>query len=222
MRPNLFLAMVVAGCVASACDDAGSREPASPTLDDANVTTFGIAEPSARQLEMVSDGEVNFQEYEEAYLAYIQCVGDGGIELREKPHLDAHGKYYEAAFWLGTESELEANKLIMQTCQDQHLLSVLRLWDSVNRPSEALLQQANQAVVDCLSSRSIEKPSHLSIDEFAVLLQAAASDEVRLIPTHLSLDDIEPVLAEGRDASELFASFLACRREVAQQFPVGW
>lgn len=222
MRPNFFLVVVVAGCVASACDDAGSREPTSSTVDDANVTTFGIAEPSARQLEMVSDGEVNFQEYEEVYLTYIQCVVDEGIELREKPRLDAHGKYYEASFWLGAETEVEANRLIMQTCQDQHLLSVLRLWDTANRPSGSLLQQANQAVVDCLDRRSIKKPSHLSIDEFAVLLEAAASGEVRLIPTHLSLEDIEVVLAEGRDASDLFASFLACRREVAQQFPVGW
>lgn len=222
MRPNFFLAIIVAGCIASACGDASSREAASPTADDANVTTFGIAEPSARQLVMISDGQVNFQEYEEAYLTYIQCIVDDGIELREQPHLDANGKYYEASFWLGSESELEANKLIVQTCQDRHLLSVLRLWDDANRPSESLLQQANQAVVDCLDKRSIKKPSHLTIDEFTILLQAAASGEVRGIPAHLSLDDIEDVLAEGHDASELFSAFLACRREVAQQFPVGW
>lgn len=222
MRVHFLLVIVAAGCLASACSAGGNRESASPTVNDANITTFGVTEPSARQLEMVSDGEVSFQEYEEAYLAYIQCVVDEGIKLREKPHLDAHGKYYEAKFSLGSEAELEANKLVLQTCQDRHLLSVLRLWDTANRPSESLIQAANQALVDCLSEQSIMMPAHLTIDEFAVLLEAAASGEARLIPAHLSLDDIETALAEGRDASMLFSAFLACRREVAQQFPVGW
>lgn len=222
MRSNFFLAIVMAGCVASACGDASGRESHPPTVNDANVTTFGVADPSARQLEMISDGAVSFQEYEEAYLTYIQCMVDGGIKLREKPHLDAQGKHYEASFSLGTERDLEANKLIMQTCQDQHLLSVLRLWDAANLPSEYLIQQANQAVVDCLDKQSIKKPLYLTIDEFGILLEAAASGEVRGIPAHLSLEDIKDVLAEGRDGPGLFSAFLACRRGVAQQFPVGW
>jgi hypothetical protein len=171
---------------------------------------------------MISDGKVNFEEYEEAYLAHIQCALDEGLELRQEPRLDAHRKYYEASFSLGSAAEYEANELRLETCQERHLLSVLRLWDAANRPSESLLQEANQALRACLTDLGIEMPPHLTGDDFGALLQAAASGEPGGIPAGRSLDEISELLAEHPDAAALFLEFLNCRERVGEQYPVGW
>lgn len=215
--------LLMAGAlVSSACSGDSGALP-GPSVNPLNILTSGAAEPSARQLELIADGEVNFQEYEEAYLAFVQCVTDAGITIREGPRLDVHGQNYRTSFAVGsTPAEAEASNRVMAECQDRHLRSVLVLWSAANRPSEALLQEAQQALRACLADRSIEMPPHLTGDDFGALLSAAASGEPGGIPAGRSLDEISPVLAEHPDAGAVFLEFLTCRERVGEQFAVGW
>lgn len=222
MVGSIALLLMAAALVISACSG-DSGELAGPTVDPVNILTSGAAEPSARQLEMIADGRVDFQEYEQAYLAFVQCVTDAGITIREGPRLDVHGQNYRTSFAMGsTPAEAQASNRLMAECQDRHLNSVLVLWSAANRPSEELLQEANQALRDCLAEREIEMPLHLTGDHFGALLSAAASGEPGGIPEGLSLDDISPLLAEHPDAGSVFFEFLTCRERVGEQYPVGW
>lgn len=219
---TLILLGAVASLVAACTGGDDDAEPGDPAVDPSDITTSGFADPSSRQLEMIADGEVTFEEYEEAFFAYIQCALDAGIRIREEPRLDAHGQYYSASFSMGAGAEYETNRLNLDTCQDRHLLSVLVLYADTTRPSESVLQKANEAVVSCLATNGIEMPSHLSLDDFAILLEAAASGDLEHVPPRLSLNDLEPLLIEAPDPGALFLTFLSCRDEAAQQYPVGW
>lgn len=225
-RLRLLLATIAASLFVVSCsgDDNGGRDRDAPGQSDVNAITSGGTKPSERQLELIADGKVTFTEYEEAYFAYIQCVKDAGLKLRTEPQLDAHRQYYEGgSFSVGSSAaEAESNGRIIETCEVRHLLSVLLLWTAANRPSEELLQEANQALRDCLAERAIDMPPHLTADHFGALLQAAASGEPGSIPDGRSLDDISPLLVEHPDAAALFLEFLNCRERVGEQYAVGW
>lgn len=223
LQPGLVLVVALASLVAACAGGDGDALPAGPTVDPAYILGSGLAEPSPRQLEMIADGEVTFEEYEEAFFAYYQCRLDAGMRVRQEPQLDVHGIKYEASFFMGsTTEELEENTLKAETCMERHLLSVLPLWSRATQPSEALLQEATEAVKSCLAAEQIEVPTHLSLDDFAILLEAAASGHVELVPSGLSLGDLEALLEAAPDAGVLFMTYIACRDEAAQQYPVGW
>jgi hypothetical protein len=215
--------LALLGGVLVSCSSGGDAAPSNrPTVDPALILTSGNNEPSERQLEMLADGEVTFQEYEEAFFAYVQCADDAGIGLRSEPQLDAHGLKYSATFRGAPDiAQAEANLQKLSTCEEIHLLSVLRLWDETNRPSEALLQEAEAAATACVAEGGVEIPPHLSFNDFGTLVAAVASGETRL-PSHLSLDDIQAVIEAFPDPSLPLLLFFQCREMIAAQYPVGW
>lgn len=111
-------------------------------------------------LELMEDGDLTFEEYEQTIFSYMRCMEDFGFEaVSNFPRLTPWGTYQVriASFDFGsrgiTPGEVTAHD---QACEQSYWRGISRLWDLAHQPTEIELQNARRDFASCLRERGIE------------------------------------------------------------------
>jgi hypothetical protein len=129
-----------------------------------------ISDASPEQAAALADGVLTFQEYEAAVLATVQCFREKGLSLYQEPALDALRNYAYSVF-LPNEGIQEAERS-MKDCEREHFNAVAMAWASYKAPNEAeILQQARDALGECIRARGQDAPEHPGVGELSSLIE---------------------------------------------------
>ncbi|MCC6958594.1 MAG: hypothetical protein IT301_02000 [Dehalococcoidia bacterium] len=165
-----FTAIAAATTVAIACY--GCRNEGSGEAADAPQGLNPVALTELRkgagkeQLEMLADGEVTFQEYEQAILSTITCISDAGITVGT-PELKYQRKYY----WYDWEIPGDkADELFpkLDACTGAWL-PIVDAWYLEIAPTEEEISAGRRALVTCLRDAGIDIPVEATEQDFARL-----------------------------------------------------
>ena len=165
-----FAAIAAATTVAIACY--GCRNEGSGEAADAPQGINPVALTELRkgagkeQLEMLADGEVTFQEYEQAILSTITCISDAGITVGT-PELKYQRKYY----WYDWEIPGDkADELFpkLDACTGAWR-PIVDAWYLEIAPTEEEISAGRRALVTCLRDAGIDIPLEATEQDFARL-----------------------------------------------------
>jgi len=118
------------------------------------------------QLEMLADGEVTFQEYEQAILSTITCISNAGITVGT-PELKYQRKYY----WYDWEIPGDkADELFpkLDACTGAWR-PIVDAWYLEIAPTEAEISAGRRALLTCLRDAGIDIPVEATEQDFARL-----------------------------------------------------
>jgi len=118
------------------------------------------------QLEMLADGEVTFQEYEQAILSTITCISNAGITVGT-PELKYQRKYY----WYDWEIPGDkADELFpkLDACTGAWR-PIVDAWYLEIAPTEEEILAGRRALVTCLRDAGIDIPVEATEQDFARL-----------------------------------------------------
>jgi hypothetical protein len=124
------------------------------------------------QVGLLQDGLLTFSEYEEAFLAMVQCVEAAGLTLVERPQLTAEEKYY-LLLWYRDRQEMERDQPKADACRAEYFESIDRTWARRDPSAYAsMYASALEALKACLSEAGSDLPEKPSLDDLHVLRDA--------------------------------------------------
>lgn len=124
------------------------------------------------QVGLLQDGLLTFSEYEEAFLAMVQCVEAAGLTLVERPQLTAEEKYY-LLLWYRDRQEMERDQPKADACRAEYFESIDRTWARRDPSAYAsIYASALEALKACLSEAGSDLPEKPSLDDLHVLRDA--------------------------------------------------
>ena len=126
---------------------------------------------SETQKEQLRDGFVSFEMYERAFLNAVQCFRDGGIETTLS--MDLTGRFYDYEAQLGDDSVVDANHAIVLECNFEHLDAILDAWGSVNQATRAELNEAREALLQCVRDGGVDVEGSIGDVDFSAVAQEA-------------------------------------------------
>ncbi len=144
--------------LAAACGGRQSDQ-AVGTLDQAALDEF-LSGANAENSYVFDDGKVTFEEYEASVLRAVSCVTDLGIEVEGPvpgPRRTLNIKYAVPDSEPGLFDNAEA-------CTGAEL-AVWDAWSWENRPSEQEIQDAREALVNCLQEADVQVSDNPTGDE---------------------------------------------------------
>jgi predicted dehydrogenase len=118
----------------------------------------------------LADGVVTFAEYERAMLATIECLRDGGVEVTDATPVPGDRLTFE--FYSG-DDDREAVRAAYQDCYERFAVAIDRAWATANAPTEEELQEARQALAECLRDAGEDVPEQPALEDFVRLQQTA-------------------------------------------------
>ncbi|MGE3074204.1 MAG: hypothetical protein AB7N24_13205 [Dehalococcoidia bacterium] len=172
-----FAAVATAITVATAvlgCRNEGSGKPDDSLqgLNSASLTELrkGAGEEQAA---MLADGEVSFDEYEQAILSTIKCISDAGITVGT-PELKYQRRYYWYDWNIPGE---KADELFpkLDACTGAWL-PIVDAWYLENAPTEEEISMGRRALVTCLRDDGIDIPVEPTEQDFARLRSSPSRD----------------------------------------------
>jgi len=124
------------------------------------------------QAGLLQDGLLTFSEYEEAFLAMVQCVEAAGLTLAERPQLTAEENYY-LLLWYRDLQEMERDQPKADACRAEYFESIDRTWARRDPSAYAsIYASALEALKACLSEAGADLPDKPSLDDLHVLRDA--------------------------------------------------
>jgi hypothetical protein len=128
--------------------------------------------------ELLRDCVLTLAEYEEAALRYKQCLeGAGYTVTREWPPNEFRGFAMEGSGYAppGDEAAKAALNKGWDDCQRYNPRELGRFWSQRYRPSEAMLQEARNALGACLRELGVQMSEKPSTEEMTAYLLAKTS-----------------------------------------------
>lgn len=187
----LPLAALVA--VLSGCGSGSGKAPddAKPTAPAFSAFTFDASrlnaapDLSAFQRSILEDGVLTFPEYEQATLAFLSCVEDGGVIVRhveadqykEGPELTSRGQYRFSLYLPNREGKpaaVDEMRGLENRCGTEFTAVIQQLWAEHIAPSEKELAAAREALAVCLREQGLDIPEPPSSEDFGVAASSPA------------------------------------------------
>lgn len=162
------VAMVACGQGGGADEGAPARVLTVPAVALSDLRS--IAEPDVD--EMLADGSVTFQEYEESVFKTVACIRAAGIAVPD-PELRFQRKYYRYDFAIPGESSDELFPLV-DGCLEKWR-PIEDAWYMENQPTENDLQKARQLLIQCLRREGIEIQDDATEETLQLLAGSASS-----------------------------------------------
>jgi hypothetical protein len=142
-----------------------------PTVPPAALSELrSVAEPDVD--EILADGSVTFQEYEESVLKTVDCIRAAGIAVAA-PELRFQRKYYRYDFEIPGASSDDLFPLV-EGCLDKWR-PIEDAWYMENQPTEDDLQKARQMLIQCLRQEGIEIEDDATEATFQALARSPSS-----------------------------------------------
>lgn len=142
-------------CVSCSASEAG---PETPPADAITVGESTINEMRSGglefQLSLAEDRTLDRVEYERLALALRECVGEAGAELTDGTMETAYG-----TFSFEFRSASASGHAAVQGCIRQYWEPLGPAWSVQHQPSREQIQQANDALGDCLRRAGEDFPS---------------------------------------------------------------
>jgi hypothetical protein len=175
---KLLLATVAAtaliGCGGSEESlDLGSATPSAMVISQGELASI-VEQTSAYQRDLLADGLLTFPEYEGAIFEAVRCEEAAGFVIlaypesgkpgRPGPELTARGEYQ----YVQSAPETADRSILgpaLQKCENEYVDIVRRLWAQHTAPSIQEMQQARDAIAECLAAHSVPAPVHPSGQE---------------------------------------------------------
>ncbi len=162
----------------------GCRNEGSGKPDDALQGLNSVALTELRkgageeQAAMLADGEVSFDEYEQAILSTIKCISNAGIAVGT-PELKYQRKYYWYDWQIPGE---KADELFpkLDACTSVWL-PVVDAWYLENAPTEEEISAGRRALVSCLRDAGIDIPVEPTEQDFARLRSSPSPDFINCV-----------------------------------------
>lgn len=171
--------IVVFGILASACGSETASGPPTPKAGLEGLWNTAWEEASKSQREAMADGEVTFAEYEAAALRTVQCIDDIDGVVRGEARYNEHTRTYE----LGARYSLSPGERITidnmnespyrergektDACYREHWNGINNAWSAQSQPSEQQLNDATQALAQCLHDAGVEIPEAAGPEDLA-------------------------------------------------------
>lgn len=167
MPSTLFVVVMALALAGSGCRSEGSSAAVDAPQGINLVALTELRKGAGKeQLEMLADGEVTFQEYEQAILSTITCISDAGITVGT-PELKYQRKYY----WYDWEIPGDkADELFpkLDACTGAWL-PIVDAWYLEIAPTEEEISAGRRALVTCLRDAGIDIPVEATEQDFARL-----------------------------------------------------
>lgn len=179
-----LLAAVCIAVVAVACQaDPSAERSLSP--EDVSIPreqlSDVLAAASDEERAVLRDGVLALAEYQAQMLSLVACARESGYVLAEEPVLPKWGGYALRFSRPVTTSAIDPAAAIQRSiddCRRAHFDVVDKVWSDAHRPPEQLLQQARDALGECIRVAGIPSiPAHPAAGE---LLNPAKSADGRI------------------------------------------
>lgn len=211
------LALLLVGCSSEGSQLAGnSGNPPPPTLS-AEVATLYPSYSAAvvdwerisdYQRELLLDGELTFDDYEAAVLAFTRCIEESGLHFVDRPIYNEGNRKFEYSIATGSSQEdAREGDSKVTLCAFEHISSVQAVWNWINRPSQAELGEADDVWRACL------RDGGESEADIGVIPVWGSERFDEWIAEKLQQEAIAP--------SAEFPTWRRCFGEVRRQFPSG-
>jgi hypothetical protein len=141
-------------------ETSGERGRSPIAVGPGTVDSLRADGTASEVLELMEDGDLTFEEYEQTVFSYMRCMEDFGFEaVSNFPRLTPWGTYQVriASFSFGERGiapgEVSAHS---QECERSYRRGISRLWELRHQPTELELQDARKAFARCLRERGID------------------------------------------------------------------
>ncbi len=173
-RLAAIVAITIVAIAALSCRNGGSEETNdSPERLSSVALTELRKQAGDEQLSMLADGQISFDEYEQAILSTIKCISDAGISVGP-PELKYRRKYYTYDWEIPGD---RADELFpkLDACTSAWR-PVVDGWYLENTPTEEEISSARRALVACLRDAGIDIPAEPTEQDFARLRSSPSRD----------------------------------------------
>jgi hypothetical protein len=151
---------MVALFAVSSCGDGGARVSPSPLP----INPTALADQDFEST-LLADGDVSFEDYERAFLAYSKCAEDAGWSFVEQPRLTSRMNYEFRWVMIGGANlppdAMQAAQQTLEKCRLANFDELQRVWSLKTALSDSERQVARDQLGDCLRDRGVKDvPQH--------------------------------------------------------------
>jgi hypothetical protein len=158
-RIYLSLVLVLFAGVTAACQVPGLA--GSPDVPGSSVAPAPT--PQEFEAALLEDG-LTFEEYETAFLAFVECAAGFGYKLQSDPVLTSRKNYeYQLGRKLAdgeSEQRRQDARAGFEACRVRHFDAVQRQWVIQTAMNEAELQEARDHLGACMRAAGYDVPEH--------------------------------------------------------------
>ena len=149
------VAVVLAACGGGA-DPAPPVDAAAVRVDDAEIRA--LTPLSDYQLRVLADRTLTLAEYESAALETSRCLKEVGATIVKEHHPTLTSTYaYSLSYPVETASTVGP---ATDECALRYISGLSRIWGTHKRPTESRLQEAREALGQCLRDGGVSVPEH--------------------------------------------------------------
>ena len=158
---SLLLALITV--LGAACGGATTSTGETVTLEEA------LRSSTAFQREVLSDGKLDYAEYESAVLATMSCLRNAGVEIVDGP-TRAPGERLNFVFKGGpTREDADRVNDVYQRCYREYQDIVDIVWAQQHQPTEVELNEARQALARCLREAGVAVPDPAASEDLGAI-----------------------------------------------------
>lgn len=131
---------------------------------------------------LVADGELTFEEYERAFLAFGECAKTLGWEFPEPPRLTSRQNYEFRLYRPNSEGvapeTIQASQRAVESCRMEYFDEIQRVWSLKTALSGVERQEARDDLGRCLELAGYDLPEHPSSDDWTPFIVVGSGLDV--------------------------------------------